>query len=78
MPVRFLSRAEWEAKLRSYGCRPLQGEGKLNTAELWLTPWGSYPFTVPVESDGRCDQIAFQRIVAYIASIAPPGWKFPE
>jgi hypothetical protein len=78
MPVRFLSRSEWEAKLRSYGCRPLEDKGQLNSAEWWLTPWGSYPFTVPTESDGRCDQWAFQRLIAHIVSCAPEDWKFPE
>jgi len=46
--VRFLYREDWEARLRYYGCTPLQGKGPLNTAEWWQMPWGS-PFTVPIE-----------------------------
>jgi hypothetical protein len=65
MPVRFLNRTEWEAKLRHYGCKPLEGKGRLNTAEWWQTPWGSAPFTVPIESDGRCDEWAIQRVVSF-------------
>jgi hypothetical protein len=76
--VRFLHREEWEAKLRGYGCKPLEGKGRLNTAELWQMPWGGYPFTVPIEDDGRCDEWAIRRLIADIVKAAPEGWKFPD
>lgn len=55
MILRFLSRLQWEAKLRRWGCEPLEGKTKLNTAEFWRPASGGYPFTVPVEKDGSCD-----------------------
>jgi hypothetical protein len=55
-----LSRKEWEAKLRRWGCKPLEGKGELNTAEWWIGKLG--PFTVPVNDDGRCDFWAIQKI----------------
>ena len=59
---RFLSREEWEKKLRSWGCTPLQGKTSLNTAEWWKGPKG-YPFTVPVEGDDdACEFWALQKI----------------
>lgn len=68
---RFLSRSQWEKKLRKVGAQPLEGKGKLNTAEWWHLPKGA-PFTVPVEDEtGRadfwaiktlCDQLAAPRI----------------
>jgi hypothetical protein len=72
--VRFLHRAEWEAKLRSYNCKPLEGTGKLNTAEWWQAPWGR-PFTVPAEADGRCDEWALQRAINDLLQSAPPDWE---
>jgi hypothetical protein len=76
--VRFLPRLEWEAKLRSYGCKPLEGKGPLNNAELWQMPWGGYPFTVPIEDDGRCLEEATRRIILDMAKMAPKGWEFPS
>jgi hypothetical protein len=58
--TRLLSREQWEAKLRQWQCRPLEGKGHLNTAEWWVGPKG--PFTVPVEGDDRCELWALQRI----------------
>ena len=75
--LRFLPREEWEAELRSYGCRPAQGLGQLNTAEFWRFPWGGYPFTVPHE-EGRMLRTDFDSIIIMIASAAPPDWRFPE
>lgn len=74
---RFLSREEWEAELRFYGCKPLQGLGRLNTAEWWRMPWQSYPFTVPVEDDGRMLQSDLDGLVILIATTAPDGTTFP-
>jgi hypothetical protein len=74
--VRFLRRDEWETKLRSYGCEPLSGKGPLNTAEWWNAPWGQ-PLTVPVESNGRCEQWALQRVILDLVKRAPADWKFP-
>ena len=48
MILRHIPRKDWEAKLRRHGCEPLEGKGKLNTAEWWKSPKG-YPFTVPIE-----------------------------
>jgi hypothetical protein len=73
--VRFLDRSEWESKLRSYKCEPLVGKGELNSAEWWKAPWG-HPFTVPVESDGNCDQWALQRLIADIMRGAPSDTTF--
>ena len=58
---RLLSRAQWEAKLRRWGCRPMQGKTHLNTAEWWIGDHG--PFTVPIEGqDDSCEFWAMQRI----------------
>jgi hypothetical protein len=47
---RLLQRTDCEAKLRRWGCEPLAGLGKLNTAEWWhCKERGGYPFTVPIE-----------------------------
>jgi len=77
LAVRFLHRHEWEAKLRSYGCEPLVGKGALNTAEWWRMPWGQL-FTVPIESDGRCDEWAIHRLILDVVSCAHTDWKFPD
>jgi hypothetical protein len=59
---RLLSREEWEAKLRRWHCRPLEGKGPLNTAEWWIGSKGGL-FTVPIEGeDDRCEFWALQRI----------------
>lgn len=57
---RSLDRSTWEAKLRRWGCEPLEGKGKLNTAEWWRSAKGL--FTVPIDDDGRCDFWAIQKI----------------
>jgi hypothetical protein len=75
--VRFLTRAEWEEELRYYGCRPLEGKGKLNTAEWWRMPWQSYPFTVPVEADGKMRMADMDALRLLIVSSAPEGTTFP-
>lgn len=50
-----LSRDQRETPLRKLKCRPLEGKGRLNTAEWWVTPWG-FLFTVPIEGpDDRCE-----------------------
>jgi hypothetical protein len=58
---RLLNRAEWEAKLRLWKCKPLEGKGLLNTAEWWIGVRGG-PFTVPVEGDDQCEFWALHRI----------------
>ena len=73
----FLTREEWEAALRDYGCKPLEGKGRLNTAEWWQMPWGGYLFTVPVDDEGRCERWALNRLIADIIRLAPPGSEFP-
>lgn len=75
--LRFLPREEWEAELRFYGCKPLVGQGPLNTAEFWQMPWQSYPFNVPVEEDGRMLQVDLQELVLRIIGSAPPDTTFP-
>jgi hypothetical protein len=75
--LRFVHRDEWEAELRHYGCFPLEGQGNLNTAEWWRMPWQTYPFTVPVESDGRIVQTDLDRLVLMIVAAAPDGTEFP-
>jgi hypothetical protein len=89
--VAFLSRPEWEASLKAFGCKPLEGKGGLNTAEWWQLPWDSYPFTVPIEADtvpieadtvpieadGRCAKRALNLLLQSIISQAPPGFEFP-
>jgi hypothetical protein len=75
--VRFLHRSEWEAKLRVYKCVLLDGKGTLNSAEWWRAPWG-HPFTVSVESDGRCDEWAIHRLILDIIRCAPADQKFDE
>jgi hypothetical protein len=76
--VRLLSRTEVEAKLRSYGCKPLEGAGPLNTADWWRWPWGGAPFLLPLDSNGMIDEWAFRRLLADMAKLAPPGWEFPS
>lgn len=73
--LRRIPRAEWEAILKSYGCKPLVGSGSLNTAEFWQMPWQSYPFTVPNE-DGWVTQMDMDYLVRLIAESAPEGWEF--
>ena len=58
----FLLRYQWEAKLRRWGCQPLAGLTKLNTAEWWKGPRGL--FTVAVEDDGTCEFWSIQKIAA--------------
>jgi hypothetical protein len=60
--LKFLPRAAWEAKLRRWGCEPLPGKGKLNTAEWWKSPVTGYPFTVPIEENGDCEFWAIHRL----------------
>ncbi|WP_435666313.1 hypothetical protein [Maritalea sp.] len=38
--------------MRRRGCVPLEGKGKLNTAEWWITK-DKQPFTVPVERGNK-------------------------
>ena len=76
-PVRFVPREEWEAELRYYGCEPLAGKGKLNTAEWWRMPFQAYPFTVPCEADGRMPQSALEDRVLKILAAAPDDWIPP-
>jgi hypothetical protein len=78
MAVRRLPREDWEKKLRSYGCRPAEGLTPLNTAEWWRWPFPGPPFTVPIDDEGYCDAAAFQRLIADMARLAPPGWQFPD
>jgi hypothetical protein len=75
MIPRFLTRAEWEAKLRRWGCEPLSGVGPLNTAEWWKRPEGGIPFTVPAEEDGSCDFWAIQRLASDFGR-PPPARPF--
>ena len=59
---RFLERPEWEAKLRRWGCAPLEGKGPVNTAEWWRGPEG-FPFVVPIEDEtGKSDIWAIQEL----------------
>ena len=58
---RYLSRAQWEKKLRAHGAEPLSGKGRLNTAEWWRVP-GRAPFTVPIEGAGRAEFWAIQKL----------------
>jgi len=73
MIPRLLSRAEWEAKLRRYGCAPAEGLGKLNTAEWWRPADGGYPFTVPADEDGKCEFWAINRICEDFGRPPPPN-----
>lgn len=73
---RLLDRDVWEAKLRRWGCEPLEGLGKLNTAEWWRGPNG-YPFTVPIEHDGKCEFWAIKRICDDFGRL-PPGNPFKD
>ena len=73
--LRRLPREEWEATLRSYGCKALEGSGALNTAEFWLMPFQSYPFTVPTD-DGYLGPFELQHLIALICNSAPDGWNF--
>jgi hypothetical protein len=75
--VRLIPRQEWEAELRFYGCKPLEDKTKLNTAEWWRMPWQDYPFTVPVDAQGRMRPDDLQNRIYLIASTAPEGTKFP-
>jgi hypothetical protein len=77
LAVRIIPRSEAIAKLTSYGCKPLHGKGRLNTAEWWRWPWGGTPFLLPFEGE-TVDAWALQKLVADMAALAPPGWKFPD
>jgi hypothetical protein len=68
---RLLSRAEWEAKLRNFGCEPLSGKGPDNAGEWWHLP-GRYPFKVPVEDDeGRCESWALTKLILDLGKSPP-------
>ena len=73
--VRVLPREAWEARLRRYKCEPLPGKGPLNSAEWWQMPWGT-PFTVPVDGDGACHELALQRVILDIVKVAPADFTF--
>lgn len=75
--VRYVSRETWEEELRFYGCKPLEGKSNLNTAEWWRMPWQSYPFTVPIEADGRLCQSDLDALIILIVTSAPEGTDFP-
>ncbi|MEO8927305.1 MAG: hypothetical protein ABI306_09090 [Caulobacteraceae bacterium] len=74
MIPRFLSRSQWEKKLKGLGAAPLAGLTPLNTAEWWRIP-GRPPFTVPIEGDGRADFWAIQKLCEQIG--APPIFDPP-
>ena len=40
-------------------------------------PWQEYPFTVPVEDDGRMLQAVLDRLTLIIVGSAPDGVEFP-
>lgn len=61
MIIKQVPRSLWEAKLRRWGCSPLDGKGPLNTAEWWIGK-RMLPFTVPVDDDGACEFWALQKI----------------
>ena len=63
--------------MRYYGCRPLEGKGSLNTAELWQMPWQGWPFTVAIEESGKITMGEMDRLLMLIVSTAPEGTKFP-
>jgi hypothetical protein len=68
--MRLLPREEWSAELRRLGCQPLEGKGKLNTAEWWRV--GGHLFTVPLETaDGRIGQADFERLLARLRPNLP-------
>ena len=73
--VRLLPRETWEARLKRYKCKPLEGKGQLNTAEWWQMPWGT-PFPVPIEDDASCEEWALQKVILDIVSLAPPDFDF--
>jgi len=74
-----LPRKDWEGQLRAYGCVPLEGKTKLNTAEWWRWPWPPHlPFTVPVDENGYADVWGFQLLLADMAKLAPADWPFPD
>jgi hypothetical protein len=75
--ARLLTRAEWEEELRYYGCNPLEGKGRLNTAELWQMPWERWPFTVALEADDHMHMSTMDELRMLIVSSAPKGTKFP-
>lgn len=60
---RFLSRPQWEKKLRGIGAEPLEGRTVLNNAEWWRAP-GRYPFSISTEPDGRAEFWTIQKIIA--------------
>jgi hypothetical protein len=70
MILRFLSRAQWEAKLRALGAEPLPGKTKLNTAEWWRVP-AQPPFTLASETNGDLDFWAFQRLCQLLGAETP-------
>lgn len=76
--VRRISIEEARKKLRSYGCTPLEGKGRLNTAEWWRWPWGGAPFILAVEDDEWVDLWAYQQLIADLAKLAPSDWVFPD
>jgi hypothetical protein len=77
--VRRVSREEWEAELRHYGCSPAQGLTKLNSAEWWRYPWGGYPFTVPAAEDGYVLKQDLDDIIGDLLLLAEEhGFHLPD
>lgn len=76
--VRRLPRAEWEKRLRSYGCYPQEGLTPLNTAEWWRWPFPAPPFTVPADDEGYLDAWAWMQLLEDMAALAPAGFQFGD
>ncbi len=74
---RFLPRAVWEARLHYYKCKKVTGLGRLNASEWWRAKW-NFLFTVPIEDNGSCHELEFQKLIADLMNSAPPGTRFDE
>jgi hypothetical protein len=70
---RLFARSEWEPILCDFGAQPLEGKGRLNTAEWWRAPWG-VPFVVPIDESGCCLEEDIFWLAASVVRTMPPGW----
>lgn len=78
MPVRVLSREDWQETLHGLGCRRRDGASPLKTAELWETDQGLV-FLVPMDNgEGRLRDEDLNTVLVQIAKLKDPANRDPS
>jgi hypothetical protein len=74
--ARLLPRAEWEARLRKHGCKPLgdDSEPRLETGEWWLTKH-DFLFSVACDGAGNLRLEDWQHVLIVLARLKPLDWN---